>query len=132
MTSAVPPRPTRCRAVYIGAMDAAGDESIPPHLLGYRRDPKWRDMSDYLVHFTETPETLRQILLEGRVHAGGPHGWGRDIKEVRDGHLSACFSEIPLDQLDRLRRRHGPYGVGFCREFIRQAGGARVWYLDKD
>jgi Protein of unknown function (DUF2743). len=89
-------------------------------------------MSDYLVHFTDTAGNLGKILAQGSIRAGGPHGWGRNVTEVSDGHLSACFSEIPIDLLDRLRSRHGHYGVGFRRDFIRTAGGARVWYLDRN
>lgn len=103
-------------------------EQVPAHLLGYMKDPRWLDMSNYLVHFTKTANDLGAILTQGLVRADRPHGWGRDFQEVADDtHRSACLSEIPLDQLDRLRARHGRYGIGFRRDFIKNAGGARVW-----
>jgi len=30
------------------------DHGIPEKFLGYWRDPRWRDMSDFVVHFTTT------------------------------------------------------------------------------
>lgn len=107
-----------------------GDD-VPPELLGYQRDPRWRDMSDYLVHFTDTAASLVSMLTEGFVRQSGPFGWAKNIAEVTDGHRSACLSEIPLDMIDRLISRHGHYGLGFKRDFVTECGGARVWYLDQ-
>ena len=46
---------------------------------------------------------------------------------------SACFSEIPLDLLDRLiERRESSFGVGFHQGALLARGGARVWYLDQE
>lgn len=87
-------------------------------------------MSDYLVHFTKTGENLAAILIEGFVRPGGPFGWGRTTEQVKDRHRSACFSEVPIDHVSRLAARHGHYGIGFHRSFVREAGGARVWYVD--
>ncbi|WP_162908122.1 abortive infection system antitoxin AbiGi family protein [Allorhizocola rhizosphaerae] len=103
---------------------------IPQHLLGYRRDPKWRDMSDYLVHFTKSEEDLVSILQDGEIRAGGPFGSATNLEERLRSQKSVCLSEIPLDQLNRLMARHGRYGLGFTRDYVRQQGGARVWYLD--
>lgn len=105
---------------------------IPSHLLGARKDPKWRDMSDYLVHFTRSANELLSILYDQQVEARRPYGWARNDVRTRDRHLSACFSETPVDQLDRLVKRHGQFGIAFSREYIASRGGQRVWYLQQE
>jgi hypothetical protein len=99
---------------------------IPKRLL----NPRWRDMSDWVVHFTSSEINLRSILSERYVRASGPYGNGRKILEVRDRHLSACFSEIPLDHLKRLYDRRDRWGVGFHKRVVEAAGGGRVWYQE--
>lgn len=103
---------------------------VPEQLLGYRRDPRWRDMSDYLVHFTHTSDELGAILSQGCIESAGPFGWGKNISELTQEHKSACLSEVPVDMVDRLISRHGHFGIGFRRDFVTSLGGARVWYLD--
>ncbi|MEV7431448.1 abortive infection system antitoxin AbiGi family protein [Nocardioides sp. NPDC092400] len=49
-----------------------------------------------------------------------------------DTQKAACFSEVPLDRLDRLVERRSKYGVAFRQEFLTQRGGARVWYVEND
>lgn len=90
-------------------------------------------MSDYLVHFTKSERTLGAILTSGCLRASGPFGFSfyRTIPEVTARHQSVCLSEIPLDQLHQLTKRHGQYGVGFTKDFIRSRQGARVWYVDE-
>lgn len=105
---------------------------IPSHLLGARKDPKWRDMSDYLVHFTSSAATLLSILYAQQVEARRPYGWARKDTRTRARHLSACFSEAPIDQLDRLVKRHGQFGIAFSREYVLSRGGQRVWYLQQE
>lgn len=109
---------------------ASTPDGVPEQLLGYRRDPRWRDMSDYLVHFTRTSGELGAILSQGCIKAAGPFGWGKNITQLREQHSSACLSEVPVDLVDRLISRHGHFGLGFRRDFIARHGGARVWYLD--
>lgn len=94
--------------------------------------PKWRDMSDWVVHFTGSEDALRSILMDRRINPSGPFGQGRNVGEVAEAHKSACLSEIPLDHLDRLYERHGRWGIGFSKEYVTRVGGARVWYLDAD
>ena len=108
-------------------MDSRFEGSIPERLL----HPKWRDMSDWIVHFTGTEEHLRAILSDGFIRPSGPFGNGKNIAELTESHRSACFSEIPLDHLRRLYDRHGRWGIGFPRKFVDGRGGARVWYLEK-
>ncbi|BCJ46963.1 hypothetical protein GCM10010168_35170 [Actinoplanes ianthinogenes] len=110
-----------------------GGEGVPEHLLGYGLDPKWRDMSDYLVHFTESEESLLSILRDGMIRPGGKaFGSAANLESRLRNQKSICLSEIPVDQLHRLMKRHGRYGLAFTRTFIRTEGGARVWYLDPD
>jgi hypothetical protein len=106
-------------------------EQTPEHLLGYRNNLRWRDMSEYLVHFTDSKHAFASILVEGLLRESGPYGWGRNIAEVAEAHRSACLSEIPLDLVDRLTARHGRWGMGFHRSFVIKNGGARVWYVDE-
>lgn len=103
---------------------------IPSSLLGYRGDPKWRDMSDYLVHFTSR-DSILSILNDGRVEARNEFGWFRSDTATRPLRISACFSEVPVDQIDRLAARRGRYGIGFKRSFVQSKGGARVWYAEE-
>lgn len=107
--------------------------AAPPHLLGDARNAAWADMSRYAVHFTEDPGVFAKILATGLLRGSGPYGfsWARQVEEVRGGHRSVCFSEVPLDRVDRLMRRHGSYGIAFTKEFLRSKQGARVWYLDQ-
>lgn len=107
---------------------------VPPHLLGDQRDQSWGDMSKYVVHLTDDAATLGKILGTGFLRASGPFGFAhyRNVSELAARHQSVCFSEVPLDKIDRLTRRHGHFGVGFSKEFLRARHGARVWYLDQD
>ncbi|HAS13132.1 MAG TPA: hypothetical protein DCS55_21870 [Acidimicrobiaceae bacterium] len=106
---------------------------VPDHLLGDHRGSTWGDMSDYVVHLTEDPTVLGTILGTGWLKATGPYGYShfRKLSQVEAHHSSVCFSEIPLDLLGRLTRRHGHYGIGFTKGFLRQNHGARVWYVDQ-
>jgi Putative abortive phage resistance protein AbiGi, antitoxin len=74
-----------------------------------------------------------KILGSGRLKPGiKPLGLGRTIPQLSDRHRVVCFSEIPLDMLDRLIKRRSLYGVGFRKDFIVARGGAPLWYLDKE
>ncbi len=106
---------------------------VPDHLLGDTRDNTWGDMSNYVVHLTKDPTVLGAILGTGWMKASGPFGYShfRSIAELRARHRSVCFSEVPLDELGRLTRRRGHYGIGFTKGFLRLNQGARVWYVDQ-
>ncbi len=107
--------------------------------LGYRGNPAWRDMSEYLVHFTRADDggaSARDVLLqiaasqkiEARKRFGAARGLGAPNAEQR----CVCFSEIPLDFLERLvQRRESSYGLGFHQTTVSGRGGARVWYVEK-
>ncbi|MEM1334381.1 MAG: hypothetical protein AAGG08_13095 [Actinomycetota bacterium] len=88
-------------------------------------------MSEWVVHFTPSPSALGAILAEREIRASGPFGWARSISQVRQAHMSACLSEIPLDHLARLTERRGLWGIGFTKSYVASVGGARVWYLEE-
>lgn len=107
--------------------------------LGYRGNPQWRDMSEYVVHFVSGDEkqdgyqAIMGILSSGEVQARNAFGAARNLEALAGSQRSACFSEIPLDRLDRLVERRGTrYGIGFRQDTITAAGGGRVWYTDRD
>lgn len=106
--------------------------------LGYRGNPTWRDMSEYVVHFTrDTPEqsaydTMMSILDQRRLVPGGRFGAARRREGLTAPQEAVCFSEIPLDRLDRIVGRRGSkYGIGFAQDVLVAAGGGRIWYIDK-
>lgn len=104
--------------------------------LGYRGNATWRDMSEYVVHFAKSSsndsafDVMMSILSEGRIEARTRFGAARSVHSV-EGQYAACFSEIPLDLLDRLVHRRGTrHGIGFRQEHVVAAGGGRVWYVE--
>lgn len=103
-------------------------------MLGYRGNPHWRDMSEYVVHFTPGRRDLVQILLNDRIEARTPFGWAReeDGADMTPTQKSVCLSEVPLDMLDRLVGRHGSYGLGFRKADLIPDEAAPVWYVEKD
>jgi hypothetical protein len=103
---------------------------IPDHLLGTEQHRGARDLSEYLVHMTRTPHDLASINTSGRIEARNRFGLGRSLDMVAEKHLSACFTEMPLSELGRLRDRGKLWGIAFKREFVLNQGGQRVWYVD--
>ena len=73
-------------------------------------------------------------ILGGRELTAGPKplGAARRVPGIEDSQRVVCFSEIPLDMLDRLIERRSFFGLGFAKEFLVAKGGAPLWYLDKD
>jgi hypothetical protein len=106
--------------------------------VGYRGHDDWRDMSDYLVHFTKSSEgvtafgAMTKILAGGYIEARNAFGCATNVNGLGESQHCACFSEIPLDMLDRLVSRRSQYGIGFHQSTVVPKGGARVWYLDPD
>jgi hypothetical protein len=90
-----------------------------------------------LRHLREQDRTgyfpWREIIGGQELRAGTkPLGIARWVQEVKPLHRVVCFSEIPLDMLDRLHTRRSLYGLGFRKDFIISKGGAPLWYLDKE
>ena len=94
-------------------------------------------MSDYVVHFTCDQDAVSaygavlSILGAQRVEARSTFGFATNVNGLGLSQHCACFSEIPLDLLDRLVDRRSMYGVGFHQNTMIAKGGARVWYLDE-
>jgi hypothetical protein len=107
-------------------------------MMGYRGNPEWRDMSDFVVHFTKdydgrsAYQNSLSILYAGVIRATNEYGQGRHLSALGSSQQCVCFSEIPLDLLDRLVDRRSRYGIGFTKEFVAAQGGAPVWYLEVD
>ncbi len=113
--------------------------------LGYRGNSAWRDMSEYVVHFCRTRAALIAILTSGAIEGRTAFGWAREFEKERDAaqqrseklrdyptQKSVCLSEVPLDLLDRLVTRRGPWGLGFTKQSVIDDDGAPVWYVEKD
>lgn len=106
-------------------------------MLGYQTNQQWRDMSDFVVHFTKAGPPYHDAyqnimsILGTRTLVPGFEGFGiaRKEKAVLEKHRSVCFSEIPLDQLGRLVQRRSRYGIAFRKSYIHTHGGGPVWYL---
>jgi hypothetical protein len=103
-------------------------------MLGYRGNSNWRDMSEYVVHFTGDRQALVDILLNDRIEARTPFGWAREVDgtDATPTQRSVCLSEVPLDMLDRLVARHGSHGLGFKRTDLVTDNAAPVWYVEMD
>ncbi len=54
------------------------------------------------------------------------------MAELGDSQRSVCFSEIPLDMLDRLVERRSRYGIGFRKDLLVSRGGTPLWYVDDE
>lgn len=107
--------------------------------MEYRGHQHWRDMSDYIVHFTKDDggqsayDAMLSILATGHVEARQAFGCATNVNGLRSSQQSACFSEIPLDMLDRLvERRRSRHGIGFHQATAIARGAGRVWYLDRE
>ncbi|MFF2453944.1 hypothetical protein [Isoptericola sp. NPDC058082] len=103
---------------------------IAPEFLGTPEHPNARDLSNFLVHLTSDEEALGSILANGILEAREPHGFTKSLWMVREQHLSTCLTEMPLTELPRMRK-YAEYGIAFRKDFVRAAGGQRVWYLDE-
>ena len=105
--------------------------------MSYRGHADWRDMSDYVVHSTKDGagitafESMRSILATGRIEARSAFGFATGVNGLDLTQHCACFSEIPLDMLDRLVARRSNYGIGFHQDTLIPKGAGRVWYLDQ-
>ncbi|MCL5886786.1 MAG: abortive infection system antitoxin AbiGi family protein [Actinobacteria bacterium] len=95
-------------------------------------------MSDYVVHFTRSScsasayDVMLSILGSGMLRASGPYGIAATLAPNPDSQKVVCFSEAPLDVLDRIIRNRGPYGIAFSKDFIISRGGGSVWYVEPD
>lgn len=97
----------------------------------------WRDLSAFTVHFVREGErpaydVTISILSMQSIRGGGPFGAARGLARPDFTQRSACFSELPLDGLDRLVTRRGRYGIGFNQLTLLKYGGGHVWQVERD
>jgi hypothetical protein len=76
--------------------------------------------------------SMLSILSNGTLKARTRFGAARRLDALGDSQQAACFSEVPLDRLDRLVERRSKYGIGFHQDFLVESGGGRVWYVDTE
>ncbi|MBJ6762980.1 hypothetical protein JGU66_19620 [Myxococcaceae bacterium JPH2] len=106
-------------------------------MLGYQANSQWRDMSDFVVHFTRPGPPYDDAyqnmmsILGMRTLIPGAEGFGIARREpsVAERQRSVCFSEIPFDQLGRLVERRSLYGIAFRKSYVLSQGGGPVWYV---
>ncbi|MFJ4109417.1 hypothetical protein [Oerskovia enterophila] len=101
-------------------------------LFGTAQHRDARDLSNFLVHMTRSPEDLASIITSGCLEARSRCGLGRKHGEVAGGHHAICLTEMPLAELDRLAKRGKSYGIAFPKDFVLKNGGQPIWYLDHD
>ena len=100
--------------------------------------PRWFETAAQLLYEQRVADRTGyypwiDILGSGLLQPGSkPLGAARFVPEVEDLNQVVCFSEIPLDMLDRVIERRSLYGVGFRKDVIVAKGGSPLWYLDKD
>lgn len=99
--------------------------------LGYGGRQAWRDMSEYLVHLTDSLPSLTSILCSRTVEARNSYGAVRKHEALAESQRVVCLSEIPLDHLSRLADKHGTYGIAFRKTAMRDCGATPVWYLER-
>lgn len=96
-------------------------------------DPRWTDMSDFVVHFTKPTgprsayDNAIGILAGGRIEARGVFGMARGAPDPA-AWASVCFSEVPLHLLSRLAARRGAHGIGFRKDLVVGRGGGPILY----
>jgi hypothetical protein len=109
------------------------------------------DISKVVVHLTRDDtttfaeqggparENFLSILERRQIWACRPHSLyaAKVAEEHRDRFNVCCFTETPIDQLDRLteyisgRQIHlEPWGLAFSREFMIEHGAQQVFYVN--
>lgn len=95
-------------------------------------------MSDYVVHFAKdygghtAYSNMMGILSSGTIRAMNPFGIARTTAPPTASQNVACFSEIPLHQLDRLADARSSHGIVFRKDFVIQRGGNPILYAYRD
>ena len=101
-----------------------------------RHEEGWKDMSDYLIHFTkagpsegEDYETMMLIYWEQRLLALKIAGIARhDYSDFIQKTVS--FTEIPFGQLERIVERRGTkYGIAFSKKNLISKECNPLWYV---
>lgn len=96
------------------------------------------DMSDWLIHCTDSLESLQSILGEACLMGSN--------KRITGSYSCVCFSEAPLTKVKALTCfvaayknqisfsmiRYRPYGVAVRKKWLFEQGGRPVIYQTKD
>ncbi len=71
------------------------------------------------------------ILSAGKISPSGPFG---EINKLSpDPRKAICFSEKPFDSLVKLAvHRNSVFGISFKKDFLKNLGANRVWYVEKN
>jgi hypothetical protein len=100
----------------------------------------WTDMSEHVVHMAKGRDTKEAydniigILGARKIEARTAFGIARNLALDPSSQRAACFSEIPLEHLDRLAARRIPgypdgwHGIGFSKAIVSERGGGPVFY----
>jgi abortive phage resistance protein AbiGi (putative antitoxin) len=98
-------------------------------------------MSEHVVHMAkgrdskEAYDNIIGILGSQKIEARKPFGIARYLALDSSSQRAACFSEIPLERLDRLAARRIPgypdgwHGIGFSKAIVIERGGGPVFYV---
>jgi hypothetical protein len=74
-----------------------------------------------------------EILGGGVLRPGGkPLGAASSVPLIGPNQRAVCFSETPLDMLERIVCTRSAYGLGFRKDTLLEKNGAPIWYLDAD
>lgn len=72
-----------------------------------------------------------EILGGGVLKPGKePLGVAVGVPSIGPSQRAVCFSETPLDMLERIVRTRSLYGLGFRKKTLVAKNGAPLWYLD--
>jgi hypothetical protein len=97
-------------------------------------------MSEHVVHMAkgrnthEAYDNIIGILGSRKIEARKPFGIARNAAPDPSSQCAACFSEIPVERLDRLAARRIPgypdgwHGIGFSKAMVIKRGGGPVLY----
>src|SRR6266852_4616023 len=105
-----------------------------------RSHPSWTDMSEHVVHMAkgrdshDAYDNIIGILASRKIEARTPFGIARNLALDPSSQRAVCFSEIPVERLDRLAERRIPgypdgwHGIGFSKAMVSERGGGPVFY----
>ncbi|GAB2767578.1 hypothetical protein GCM10027020_20460 [Nocardioides salsibiostraticola] len=84
-----------------------------------------------LIHLTSELSVFVAILRDGRLRATTAYGAIRNLPGLSESQRVVCLSEVGLEAVGELSRRHGKFGLGFDRRWAQSRGAAPVWYLPR-
>jgi hypothetical protein len=96
-------------------------------------------MTEHVVHLTkgtnaqEAYDNIIGILARQTIEARTPFGFARHLAPDPTSQHAVCFSEVPVDLLERIAGRRIPdpegwHGIGFSKISVIERGGGPVFY----